>query len=183
MAQVVVIADDERRVEVLLEPMEVGLLGSICAQIADFVTPDADVDPLVALVGLDPQAVPPEDPALKRLLPDAYTEDDEAAARFRRFTERDLRERKRLAAVMVGQALAPLGAAGGMVTFTGAQVDQWLGFLNDARLTIGARLDIREDNHRELADLPDDDPRGGMYAVYDWLTYVQDATVTGLLEP
>ena len=183
MARVVVDTQPQRRVEVSLEPVEVGLLASIAAQIAAFVAPDEDVDPLVALVGLDPQAVAPEDPALKRLLPDAYAGDAEASDRFRRFTERDLRERKRAAAAMVSDALAPLGTqAGGTIELSGPEVDQWLGFLNDARLTIGARLDVTEENHEALAALPDDDPRAGMYAVYDWLTYVQDATVTGLID-
>lgn len=182
MARVSVVARDVRRVEVGLEPMEVGLLASLAAQVADFVAPAADVDPLVALVGIDPTAAPPEDPALRRLLPDAYADDDEASARFRQFTERDLRERKRAAALAVLQEVTHVDAdTGGTVAFDGAEVDSWLGFLNDARLTLGARLGVTEDNHEELAGLAEEDPRSGMYAVYDWLTYLQDATVRGLL--
>ena len=41
-----------------------------------------------------PAAPTPDDPALARLLPDAYADDEEAAAEFRRFTERDLRDAK-----------------------------------------------------------------------------------------
>ncbi len=183
MAEVVVLPGEVPRVEVVLEPMELGLLASLATQIAEFVAPEADVDPLVALVGLDPQAQAPSDPALLRLLPDAYADDPEASARFRRFTERDLREAKRAAAQAVLAALAdiPTGESG-TVVFEGDAVRSWLGLLNDARLTIAARLGVSEDNHPELAALPDEDPRAGMYAVYDWLTFVQDATVSGLLD-
>ena len=48
--------------------------------------------------------------------------------------------------------------------------DSWLGLLNDARIAIGTRIQISEDNHEELAGLPDDDPRSGLFHVYDWLT-------------
>ncbi len=59
--------------------------------------------------------------------------------------------------------------------------DAWLGFLNDTRLTLGSRLDISEDNHDELASLPEDDPRAGLFQVYDWLTFLQESIVQHLL--
>lgn len=170
------------RLDLDLEPVEVGLLASLAAQVADFVAPDPDVDPLVALVGIDPEAVAPADPAMRRLFPDAYSDDAEAATRFRRFTERDLRERKRAAAQLVLDAVTGVDPdVGGSVRFEGAEVDSWLGFLTDARLTLGTRVGVTEDNHDDLSVLPPEDPRAGMYAVYHWLTYLQDATVSGLL--
>ena len=54
---------------------------------------------------IDPDAERPDDPALARLLPDAYADDDEASAEFRRFTERTLRETKMRAPL---SASAPL---------------------------------------------------------------------------
>jgi len=165
-----------------LEPVEVGLLASLAAQVADFVAPDADVDPLVALVGLDPTAQTPVDPAMRRLFPDAYGDDPDASARFRRFTERDLRERKRAAALVVLDAVTQVDPdEGGSVAFDGEALDSWLAFLTDARLTLGTRVGVSDDNHDELTALPQEDPRSGMYAVYHWLTYLQDATVSGLL--
>ncbi len=182
MARVAVTVGASRQVQIALEPVEVGLLASLAAQVADFVAPDADVDPLVALVGIDPAASVPADPALRRLLPDAYADDAEASARFRQFTERDLRERKRAAALFVLGAVTDVDPdLGGSIVFEAGQTDAWLGFLTDARLTLGARLGVTEDNYDELAAIPDEDPRSGMFAVYDWLTYLQDATVTGLL--
>ena len=49
--------------------------------------------------------------------------------------------------------------------------------LNDARIAIGTRIQISEDNHEELAGLPDDDPRSGLFHVYDWLTFLQESLV------
>jgi gamma-glutamylcysteine synthetase len=187
MARITVTVDP-RRVEVELEQVEATLLTTLCAQVADLVAPADDVDPLVALVGLDPAATVPEDDALRRLFPDAYGDDAEAAARFRRFTERGLRERK---VADAGTVLRALTAADEEVDeeadeprrlmLADEQVDAWLGLLNDARLTLGTRLAVTQDNHDELATLPPQDPRAGMYALYEWLTFLQDATVGGLL--
>ena len=33
------------------------------------------------------------------------------------------------------------------------------------------------DNHDDLAELPEDDPRAGLLDVYDWLTYLQETLV------
>ncbi|MFK8846902.1 DUF2017 domain-containing protein [Streptomyces sp. Ac-502] len=77
-------------------------------------------DPLAALFTEGPSE-PPSDPALARLFPDAYGGPDEvpddathaAAAEFRRYTENDLRTRKREDALAVVRALDALGPAGG----------------------------------------------------------------------
>jgi hypothetical protein len=161
-------------IPVRLEEVEVALLLSLAAQMVDLLAPPADEDPLVALVGIDPDATVPEDPALQRLLPDAYSDDPEAAAQFRRFTERDLRESK---VVNAREVAAELAEADGVVMVTEERLGAWLGFLNDTRLTIGSRLGITEENHAELAGLPDDDPRAGLFQVYDWLTFLQESLV------
>ena len=163
-----------------LEEVEAALLVSLAQQLVDLVRADDadDADPLVAIVGIDPGARTPDDPALRRLLPDAYADDDEAAARFRQFTERDLRARKVADAARVLQMLdrAPRG-----FVVDGDDVRRWVGFLNDARLALGARLEITEDAHEWLEALPDDDPRAGLYQVYDWLTFLQESLVQRLL--
>jgi len=176
-------AEVEGRIEgqgirIRLEEVEIALLLSLAAQMIDLVSPASPDDPLVALVGIDPEATVPDDPALQRLLPDAYAEDADAAARFRRFTERDLRESKVQHARLVAAELADCDGA---VLVTDQTREAWLGFLNDTRLTLGSRLDVTEDNHDELASLPEDDPRGGLFQVYDWLTFLQESIVQRLL--
>jgi hypothetical protein len=167
-------------VRLVLEEVEVALLLSLAGQMVDFVAPapSDDEDPLAAIVGIDPLATTPDDPALKRLLPDAYADDAEAAGEFRRFTERGLREAKAEHARTVGLAMR---AGGEHFDVTGDAIPAWLGFLNDTRLTLGTRLEITEDNHAELEMLPDDDPRAALFQVYDWLTFLQESIVQRLL--
>jgi hypothetical protein len=180
MAEVSALPDGEQGLHVSLEEVEVALLQSLARQLQDLVGPrvDPDADPLFAMVGIDPVAQTPDDPALHRLLPDAYPDDAAAAGEFRRFTERDLRESKARNARLVD---AQLAAEGREVTISGEAISAWLGFLNDTRLTIGTRLEISEENLDELADLPDSDPRSGLFQVYDWLTFLQESIVQRLL--
>lgn len=180
MAEVSLLPDGVRGLHLSLEEVEVALLRSLARQLQDLVGPrdDPDADPLFALVGIDPVAETPGDPALRRLLPDAFIDDQEAAGQFRRFTERDLRESK---ARNAGAVDAQLAEQGQEVTIAGDAIPAWLGFLNDTRLTIGTRLEISEENHAALADLPDADPRAGLFQVYDWLTFLQESIVQRLL--
>ncbi len=76
------------RIVLRVDEVEKGLLLLLLDQLVEFVAPDdpdPDADPLERLVGMDGSVDAPDDPALARLLPDAYTDDDEAAADFRRF--------------------------------------------------------------------------------------------------
>ena len=168
----------KREIRLNIAEVERALLLSLAEQIVAFVGTDKveGEDPLATLVGIDATAESPEDPALARLLPDAFLDDPEAAAEFRRFTERDLRATKVTHSSVV---IADFEAR--LEVLPDAHLAAWLGFLNDARLALGTRLEITEDNHDELADLPEDDPRAGMFQVYDWLTYLQDSLVHLLL--
>lgn len=172
---------DSGRVVVRLDELERAMLASLAEQVITLVAPDADgddADPLAALVGIATDATTPEDPVVARLLPDGYRDDPEAAGDFRRFTELDLRQMKVAHARTV---IACLERSGEKVTLTDDECASWLGFLNDARLALGTRVGITDDNHEELGALPDDDPRIPMLQVYDWLTYLQDSLVQVLL--
>lgn len=165
-----------------IEPLERELLLSLAQQIVEFVSPeptDPDADPLEQFVGITPGAEQPDDPALARLLPDAFKDNDQAAAEFRRYTERGLRETKAANAATVAAALQ---RASDRVVVPDAEVGAWLGLLNDTRLVLGERIEITEDNHQDLAGLPADDPRQAQYQVYDWLTFLQESLVQLRLE-
>jgi hypothetical protein len=180
MAMLRPLGSREQGMDLHLEEVERELLLSLTAQLIDFVGSDATEaeDPLVAMVGIDPKATPSEDPALHRLLPDAFRDDEEASLEFRRFTERDLRDAK----VRNAQSVrASLEADGLVVHLSEENIPAWLGFLNDTRLVLGARLDITEENQDELAELDDDDPRAALYGLYGWLTYLQETLVQALL--
>ena len=168
------------RLVLRVDVVEKGLLVSLAEQVCEFVTPNPHEhsDPLAAIVGIDSEAEFPDDPAMARLFPDAYPDDPEASLDFRRFTQRSLQEDKLAHARTVLQTLSKSGEK---VTLGSGDIPSWLGFLNDARLAIGTRIEITEENHEELANLPEDDPRHGMFHVYDWLTYLQESLVQNLL--
>ena len=137
-----------------------------------------EADPLAALVGMPGRdTARPTDPALARLLPDAYRDDPAASAQFRRYTDRDLRAAKRANAEAV---LATLPESAGALLLDRDAADAWLGCLNDLRLVLGTRLEVTEDLDPDLLD--DDDPRGQALHVYDWLGALQESLLR-CLEP
>jgi Domain of unknown function (DUF2017) len=152
--------------------------------------PAGSTDPLAVELGLTdlglaeldparPAPSPPKDPALARLLPDAYREDPAAAAEFRRYTEPELRADKRRKAETVLDCLARI-PNGGKLTLSAAEAQSWLTGLNDLRLILGTRLGIVEDD-QELPQSDDpDDPRTYLISVYYYLSYLQESLIGGL---
>jgi Domain of unknown function (DUF2017) len=63
------------------------------------------------------------------------------------------------------------------------ELNLWLGVLNDARLTLGSRLEVTDDtNHREQWELAPDDPETPARAAYLWLTTLQELLVETMME-
>lgn len=137
----------------------------------------ADQDPLAVAVGIGTSTTAPTDPALARLFPDGYTDDPDASADFRRYTETGLRSTK-LAALQT--ALGTIAEPGQRVTLTSEQAESWLRALNDTRLVLGERLGITEEIEDVIASLGEDDPRLSLFWVYDRLTYLQETLVQTL---
>ncbi|GHJ27955.1 DUF2017 domain-containing protein [Streptomyces hygroscopicus] len=187
---------------VALDDVEISILRSLALQLAELIGPGDQPaggdDPLAALFAEGPSA-PPSDPALARLFPDAYCPPDqelgpreekaarEASAEFRRFTENDLRARKRDDALAMVRDLDALaagapGAAPAVLELEPEKSRQWLGALNDLRLAIGTRLEVTdEDDGGELLRLPDSDPRKPMVMAYFWLGGLQETLVETLM--
>jgi hypothetical protein len=139
--------------------------------------PDPTVDqPDDVLAGLSwPDADPvtlPTDPALRRLLPDAYSDDPDAAAEFRRYTEASLRDDMMVDLRAVRLDLLVI-ADKGHATLDDEATQAWLRVLNRVRLVLAVRLGIETaDDHEALAALDGDDPRVGAFLLYDWVGYV-----------
>ncbi|MEV0262177.1 DUF2017 domain-containing protein [Streptomyces sp. NPDC050617] len=185
---------------IALDEVEISILRSLAVQLLELIGPGEsgpeDEDPLARLFAEGPSE-PPADPALARLFPDAYggpelkpdsAEEGEArerSAEFRRFTENDLRTRKREDALAVVRSLDSVTAAGdggAVLELRPEESQQWLGALNDLRLAIGTRLEIAADDDSEmLFRLPDDDPRKPMVMAYLWLGGLQEALVETLM--
>ncbi|WP_240752453.1 DUF2017 family protein [Microbacterium hydrothermale] len=122
-----------------------------------------------------------DDPAVSRLMPDAYPDDQAASREFRRLTGGDLIERRSQDAATV---LQTLGADGGEPTPEGDpdatiavalgenEALAWMRTLSAVRLVLATRLGIQtDDDHRP------DDPRFG---VYDWIGYRLDGLMAAL---
>jgi hypothetical protein len=125
-----------------------------------------------------------DDPVVERLFPDVYRDDPTDAAEFRRYTEGDLKTAK---IDQAGAILAALPSSGG----TDVQLDEeaaeaWLRALNDVRLALGTRLDVRDDMdlEEELDDAVLHDPtsaRVGQLSLYAYLGYLQESLLEALV--
>ncbi|MFF3545461.1 DUF2017 domain-containing protein [Streptomyces platensis] len=180
-----------------LDEVEISILRSLAVQLMELIGPgeeagESESDDLLASVFNDGPSEPPADPVLARLFPDAYggpdlVPDDDvraAAAEFRRYTENDLRSRKREDALALIRALDTLAPEGGSaeLRLKPAECRQWLGALNDLRLAIGTRLEVTdEEDGGELLRLPDSDPRKPMVMAYLWLGGLQETLVESLM--
>lgn len=167
------------RVSLILAEPETRILRHLFGEMLELLGPAEPVsdDPLMAALGIGTETERPNDPALARLFPDGYLDDDEAAAEFRRYTEPTLRDAKRVAA---RTALASIGEAGQRKLLSPEEVDAWLRALNDTRLVLGERLGITEDFEDLIDSLEEDDPRLGLFWIYDRLTYLQETLVQSL---
>ena len=123
------------------------------------------VDALLAQLGIGGATSPSLDPALARLLPDAYRDDEYAASEHRQLTELSLIERKIANARAVAESLESRPAR-----LDGAATQSWLRTLTDLRLTIAARLEIASDDDPGRSDTESDRT---LHEIYDWLGYLK----------
>ncbi|MEU7582789.1 DUF2017 domain-containing protein [Streptomyces sp. NPDC041068] len=183
---------------VALDEVEISIIRSLAVQLLELIGPgpggEASDDPLAELFAEGPSE-PPADPVMKRLLPDAYGgpgtergDEDELraySAEFRRFTENDLRAKKRDDALAVIRSLdstTSSGEGGAVLKLSVEESRHWLGALNDLRLAIGTRLEVSDEEDADLLyRLPDSDPRKPMVMAYLWLGGLQETLVGTLL--
>ena len=122
------------------------------------------------------------DPAIARLVPDAYADDAEAAQNFRDMTEGDLLERRRQDAGMVLSSLSEAATLPEdaepddevLMELVELRLERdalqaWLRALAAIRLVLATRLEIRSEEDHDV-----DDPRFG---IYEWLGYRLDGLV------
>lgn len=121
------------------------------------------------------------DPAIARLVPDAYPDDPAAARDFRDLTEEDILSRRRSDATLVLATLreasqipddpgSPMLLEEAEIRLDPGEVQAWMRTLAAIRLVLASRLGIEgPDDH------DDDDPRFG---IYDWLGYRLHGLVT-----
>ncbi len=176
------------------EAGEAQLLANLAGQVIELLRDrnaagESEDDPLAAQLGLGGSSLPPEDPVLRRLLPDAYRDDEQEAGEFRRFTERGL------TTIKVDHAEALIGSLvdGGLeigalivavddpseveVELDPSAVQSWLRSLTDIRLSLAVRLGIDTDEDAMLVGESEDEATAAMSEIYDWLGYVQESLI------
>jgi hypothetical protein len=167
------------------EDAERELLRGLFRDVVALLEPDEqpDEDPLAALVGISPNAAEPEDPALKRLLPNVFKDDGEASLEFRRLTERSLRESK--AGALRAAAMA-LESKDVLLDATGAS--HWATALTDVRLVLAERLGVRSEEDAERvhgitdwSDVGDDDVDAYLALVYNFVTWLQTTLIDAMM--
>lgn len=127
----------------------------------------------------------PRDPALLRLLPDGYRNDDDAAGEFRRLTEASLRTAKRAALerlvedLTTSQEVPKQGAV--RVDLDEAGAEAWLPAITDLRLVFGTRIGVTEEMDEERAIVVEGSTREAEIVAYDWLSWWQEALVGALI--
>ncbi|WP_426319711.1 DUF2017 family protein [Microbacterium sp. E-13] len=123
------------------------------------------------------------DPAVARLVPPAYADDEDAAKEFRSLTQSDLLDRR---ATDAGVVLASLEEAARIpddpddpimleqveIRLDPDTAQAWLRTLAAVRLVLAVRLGVLEADEHDH-----DDPRFG---VYDWVGYRLDVLVAAL---
>ncbi|GAA1762645.1 DUF2017 family protein [Agromyces humatus] len=121
-----------------------------------------------------------DDPALGRLLPNAYPEDLEASEEFTRYTRDSLVDGKRQAAQSVRDATAVDHVDAGVVQIEldQAQAWGWLTFLTDLRLILAERVGVDDDEGDADVETRDDYLR----AAYEWAGFVQGSMLE-VLDP
>ena len=174
---------------------EADLLRSLASQLVELLrneeaAPRESADPLEALLDFSGPTVEPEDPVLARLFPTAYTEDEEAAAEFRRFTEGRLRDGKAAGACAIIDQLEEAGLPPEL-TEDGLMIDvelepgpaeAWMRSFTDLRLALATRLGVEEGDEAYWHQLPDEDPRAQAHDIYEWVGYLQETLVEALTD-
>lgn len=177
------------------ESGEAHLLASLSGQVVELLrdrngADESTADPLATQLGMGGPSMPPEDPVLKRLLPDAYRDDEEGAGEFRRFTERSLTSAKVANAETLIGSLIDGGLTFGAtaagdeepieIELDDHEVQAWLRALTDVRLSLAVRLGIEEDEDILLVAQSEDEAIAAMSEIYDWLGYVQETLIAAL---
>ena len=171
---------------------EADLLRSLAAQLVELLRNEEAAphgqDPLEAMMDFSGPTSAPEDPVLARLFPTAYSDDEEAAAEFRRFTEAALRDGKAAAACTIIDALEEAGLPPIMdeeglmidVELDPSTAEIWMRSFTDLRLALATRLGVEQDDDDYWDALPDDDPRAQAHDIYDWVGYLQETLIRAL---
>lgn len=134
--------------------------------------PTAEREAIRSAAGLLRQLLTEEhverDPALDRLFPPAYRDDPERAREFDSMVHGELLS-QRLTAIDTLERTVDAGRV------DEGELGAWLAAINDVRLVLGVRLGVTEESSEE--DFRGDDERAQTFAIYAYLTWLEDDIV------
>jgi hypothetical protein len=150
-----------------LSPDEVALLRQLAGELTELLD--------------DPAA---DDEVVQRLFPHAYLDptEEEAEQEWQRLVRPDLVSARLEALRTLVDTLPDEPTSRGRMEarLDDEQEAAWVGVLNDARLTLGTRLGVTEED--DVTQVPPTDPSYVAWNVYSWLTGVQADLVRVLLD-
>ena len=117
---------------------------------------------------------PSSDPSIARLFPAAYKDDPLRSLEF----ETNLGDSPRAGKLA---AIDTLERTVGSSELTEEELLTWMGAVNDFRLLLGTRIDIKEESTE--SDYPEGDPNHDSFQVYVYLTWLEDRMLRALGEP
>lgn len=167
----------DRGIRLVFEPDEASIMDQLLTQLVSLLqtrsSTHLDPDPLLASLEIGGSDEAPDDPALARLLPNAYESEDDANA-FRSVSEQGILNRKLQDALAVSTALGlsgdPFGGDSVEVEVVGDDVFTWSRVITSLRLAIAARAGI--DSEADHIRLASDEEAQGSVMVYDWLAAI-----------
>jgi hypothetical protein len=112
-----------------------------------------------------------DDPAMKRLFPRAFLDDEEAATEFDEVVHDDLLE-QRLAAIDTVERTLQADR------LTEDELVAWLAAVNDLRLVLGVRLAVTEES--KPGDFDGDPETERAFGLYAYLSYLEEDVVRAL---
>jgi hypothetical protein len=138
-------------IELRLSEEEAEVLAHVTEQLREALSADSDA------------------PALRRLFPPAYVDDDEKEAGFKALARDELLEARLAALDDVDAALAD-------PRMDAERANAFMRSCNALRLVLGTRLDVSEDDHR----VDPDDPDAPVWALYYFLSSLVGEMVEAL---
>lgn len=111
------------------------------------------------------------DPAVQRLFPPAYRDDEERETEYQELMRSDLRDRRMAALTVVEDTIDA-------EVLSEEQLGAWMGAINDLRLVLGTRLDVTEDMYSD--GLAADDPRAPLFDLFMYLGILMEQLVEAL---
>jgi len=120
------------------------------------------------LSGPDPS---PDDPAIRRLFPSADLDDPDHASEFDHLVRGDLLAQR-------NESIETMRRTIDADRLTEDELTSWLSVVNDVRLVLGTRLDVTEET--TPADFDRRDPQAQAFALYGYLSYLEETMVEAL---